>query len=285
MALVPNGRFRMQEKQGLLQNPLFSFAQAQQDPTQKPKPDPRLEVEQQDIGGGQPAGQNAQQAAPAPQGEQPAPPTPQTPPAAPGAGVEPEQQAQALEQAEQEKKQMRSVFFAIVEKHFGVNPENALKEKALKNKEFGGAGGAAAQKDINKKLRTLFDVDIQNPLSPTPIMKGFFVVPNNVKGKALDYSETVQPASEFCKRFGLDAKSVKEDDGGWRYEFMTHAVQQTNDIQTGTSYDAVLGGGEAKAASSKSSSLFKTGLPPTLGEILHSRRDQLFEEMRKIAGK
>ena len=43
--------------------------------------------------------------------------------------------------------------------------------------------------------------------------------------------------------------------------------------------------GKAIDEASKSSSLFKTGLPPTLGEILHSRRDQLFEEMRKIAGK
>lgn len=282
MALVPNGVMRKQVGQGLLRNSLFSFAQAQQQNNrQKPKPDPRLQIEQQDIGASEPVEENPQQAKPDQQIEIEQPEQPQPNQVAP---QDTEDQSQAMETAEQEKQKMRSVFFSIIGKHFGVNPEEELRNKALKNKEFGG-GGAQVQRDINKRLRTLFDVDIQNPLSPTPILKGFFVVPNEIKGKSLDYKETVQAATEFCKRYGLDAKSVKEDDGGWRYEFITHQVQQTNDVQTGTSYDAVLGQqGQNKGAFNESKSLFKvSSVHLTLGEILSARKEDLFNTMRKIS--
>lgn len=279
MALVPSGRFRQMEKQSLLRNGSFSFAQQaqQQNAQPQPKPDPRVEIEQQEIGaGGQIAGQPPQsEPASGSVGtanpEQPVPDDAAAqPPQADQAGGDGQDPGAALEKAEAEKEHMRSVFFKIIAQHFGVNPEDELKNKALKNKEFAG-GGASIQKDINKKLRMLFDVDIQNPLSPQPVMKGFFVVPNEIKGKRLDYKETVRAAAEFCKRYGLDARSVKEDDGGWRYEFITRSIQQNNDVQTGTSYDAVLGGdGQQKSAS-------------TLGEMIKDRRNELYNTMRKIA--
>lgn len=288
MAIVPNGRMRTQEKQSLLRNGLFSFAQAQQEkPQQQPKTDPRLNIEQQQVGNGgqQPVGQGPQ-AAPAP--------------AAPAAGPSPDDAVDPAAQAnmpqdgsemamdeslggegegdaiEKKKHQMESVFFGIVEKHFGVNPEKEMMSQALRNRGVSG-GTDGVKHQIEEKLKSLFDVDIHDPLGQ-PTMKGFFVIPKSKGEEQWDYTETVKCAHEFSRRYGLHCTSVSKVPAGWKYEFQSQQVQQNSDIQTGTSYDAAFSGGGGNG--SKKAASVSVG---TIGELIKGRRDDLFNTMRKIA--
>lgn len=271
MALVPNGRMRKQVNQSLLRNGLFAFAQAQpnqqQNANQQPKTDPRLEIEQENIGnGGQPAGQQDQQAAPAP--SQGAPEG--TPGETPAANMDVVQdqvdgQSQDAQQA-------------------GETPANGGVDSAKSGlvkftKEM-------AQKVMGCPLRKLeqmggfvtFNSDAQHN------DKVDLKFPNWYWGRPelgeVSKEHKMQIIQEAQQSFNLFYEGSKGDDDTFTMSFSTvdprMGMETAHDARLKRTYKALAqpggkpGAGQAKAAS-------------TMGEMIRGRRDDLFNIMRKIA--
>ena len=272
MRLVPSGNLKVMVAQTLAENPEKDNLSSLNIPKGiKPQdlPQPRNQVVQEQVGE-QPETPKAQ----VQPESQPEVPEVQTP----GKEVQVQEQTDQPDKSQALKKHMMSVFFDIVKNHFGVNPEEVLKQSLLRNRSTK-SNGAAVEREINTKLQSLFDVSIQNPLSEHPVLKGFFVIPNKRNNDVFDYNDPIvtKAASEFCKKYGLDATSAEADKSaaGWRFNFITHDIQGVADAaqaQTGTSYDAVLGLGGQKEAQ-------------TMSEMLKESQDQRFGSLTKYATK
>lgn len=265
MAIVPNGRMRMQEKQSLLRNGLFSFAQAQQNAQQTPKTDPRVEIEQQEIGnnGQQPAADQSQQAAPAPVSENP---QGDTPPAntdviqnrvdnsAENAMSQDASPQPGKQLSEQTKNSLTNFIKDLVTKVMGVPPRkleamggftqwssDAQHNDTVSLKFPNWYYGRPELGEVSKEHRVKIQQEIQNNFNM------FF------DGASGDDDNLVMKFTSVDPRMGQET----EHDVRLRRTYKMHAKPGG-------------GAGAAKAAS-------------TLGEMIKDRRNDLFDAMRKIA--
>jgi hypothetical protein len=237
MALVPNGRRRVMRSQ------MFKFAQldpsasGQQDAQPQPKPDPRLEVEQESMGNEQPTA------------------LPQADNSAPDGEMSAEMPGEEMPDAQ------------------SVDKPNAKDEEG---------GGESEIKDawysmlasIGVPARILDNLEKQLYSEQTDLasntIKGHYMIPTYTQKGKVSKQEALQLARKMEQQFGLTSV-MKLENRNWRIDFQTRPKVELQ--QGGTSFDE-LGKPQQKAASAM-----------TLGEMLESRRNELFEAMRGFAGK
>lgn len=246
MALVPSGRTRIMQKQVFKETMFEAFAQQapQQTGTQpSPKPDPRLQVEQQQIGGEQPVGTQPPQAVA----------TPEQPPTEAPVGMPGEETPDPNMTAED-----------------GTKPNEA-------------EGGESDIKDAWKEMltgigvppRLLDNLDKQLYSEETDLasntIKGHYIIPTYTSKDKITKQKALMLARKMEQKFGLTSR-MRLEDRNWRIDFQTRPKVDLQ--QGGTSFDHIMQGKQNKAASAM-----------TMGEMITSRREELFNTMRGIMRK
>lgn len=126
----------------------------------------------------------------------------------------------------------------------------------------------------------------------THTMSGFYKIPAHAKAGEIDLDKAKQIAHQIGGKFGLQQKlKMHRDNNGhtnWRVDFTS--MQQKQEAQFGNSFDGIGkpggggGGGTANLQKGNSGQKQASSLNlPTMGEMLKSRRNMLYDTMRKIA--
>lgn len=217
MALVPSGRFVLQETQHI--------KCAQLSPA---TPQERDTVEQQQIG------QGGQQATPAAQ------PTPAVPAA-------PEQQSPDMTQSPEKGEQMATPNDAGAVNTPVDKSESAVSDKASSMQthiykvleELG-----VQRRQIDSLSKNLFGQEID---LDTKTISGHYMIPTFTTKGEIDESRAQQIAQAIGQRFGMSQKMRLEGGKNWRVDFKSQV--RDDKMQGGSSFDSMHENSQKKAAS------------------------------------
>jgi hypothetical protein len=259
MALVPNGRVRIMEKQALLGdwNPAAPEPNIQLAGDEAASGDERSEIQQDKV---MPGGEEVPQQKPQgiPQGNDIRPQ--QAPNAAPAAGMRPPEQAH---------ESGINVDFTDETSAEDFDPDAAkqtylelLKKNTLLVRQV-------SRKDENKLFKKNFSSD--------GVWSGQFFVPgtDETGSKPFGAKAAAKMMMEFCKKFRLKGDMMDEPGGnGHMIKWTTQGKSKI--VGPGGAVSDFLNGGGAPGEK-------KTGGSLTMGEMLKARMNDLYDTMRKIA--